>query len=49
MAAITASLFAALGGVVDPMVGNRHFSYFSHPNIRGGEAEPPAEVTVSKP
>jgi dihydrofolate reductase len=29
MATITASLFAALDGVVDPMVGNWHFPYFT--------------------
>jgi len=29
MATITASLFAALDGVVDPMVGNWHFPYFN--------------------
>jgi len=29
MAKITASLFAALDGVVDPMVGNWHFPYFN--------------------
>lgn len=29
MAMITASLFAALDGVVDPMVGNWHFPYFN--------------------
>src|SRR6476660_31623 len=35
MATITASLFAALDGVVDPMVGNWHFPYF---NEQMGEA-----------
>jgi dihydrofolate reductase len=35
MATITASLFAALDGVVDPMVGNWHFPYF---NEEMGEA-----------
>lgn len=35
MAMITASLFAALDGVVDPMVGNWHFPYF---NEEMGEA-----------
>jgi dihydrofolate reductase len=35
MAIITASLFAALDGVVDPMVGNWHFPYF---NDEMGEA-----------
>jgi dihydrofolate reductase len=35
MATITASLFAALDGVVDPMVGNWHFPYF---NDEMGEA-----------
>ena len=29
MATITASLFSALDGVVDPMVGNWHFPYFN--------------------
>jgi dihydrofolate reductase len=29
MATITASLFAALDGVVDPMIGDWHFPYFS--------------------
>src|SRR5947199_10162108 len=29
MATITASLFTALDGVVDPMVGNWHFPYFN--------------------
>src|SRR5437763_11512023 len=29
MATITASLFAALDGVVDPMLGNWHFPYFN--------------------
>ena len=35
MATITASLFAALDGVVDPMIGNWHFPYF---NEEMGEA-----------
>ena len=35
MATITASLFAALDGVVDPGVGNWHFPYF---NDEMGEA-----------
>lgn len=35
MATITASLFSALDGVVDPMVGNWHFPYF---NEQMGEA-----------
>jgi dihydrofolate reductase len=35
MATITASMFAALDGVVDPMVGNWHFPYF---NDEMGEA-----------
>ena len=35
MATITASLFSALDGVVDPMVGNWHFPYF---NEEMGEA-----------
>src|SRR5436305_7789613 len=35
MATITASLFTALDGVVDPMVGNWHFPYF---NEEMGEA-----------
>jgi dihydrofolate reductase len=35
MATISASLFAALDGVVDPMVGNWHFPYF---NEEMGEA-----------
>jgi dihydrofolate reductase len=35
MATITASLFSALDGVVDPMVGNWHFPYF---NDEMGEA-----------
>ena len=35
MATITASLFAALDGVVDPMIGNWHFPYF---NAEMGEA-----------
>lgn len=35
MSTITASLFAALDGVVDPMVGNWHFPYF---NEEMGEA-----------
>jgi dihydrofolate reductase len=35
MAKITASLFSALDGVVDPMVGNWHFPYF---NDEMGEA-----------
>jgi dihydrofolate reductase len=35
MATITASLFAALDGVVDPMIGNWHFPYF---NDEMGEA-----------
>src|ERR687895_1565955 len=29
MATITASMFSALDGVVDPMVGNWHFPYFN--------------------
>jgi dihydrofolate reductase len=29
MATITASMFAALDGVVDPMIGNWHFPYFN--------------------
>ena len=35
MSIITASLFAALDGVVDPMIGNWHFPYF---NEEMGEA-----------
>jgi dihydrofolate reductase len=35
MATITASLFSALDGVVDPMIGNWHFPYF---NDEMGEA-----------
>jgi dihydrofolate reductase len=35
MATITASLFSALDGVVDPMIGNWHFPYF---NEEMGEA-----------
>jgi hypothetical protein len=35
MATITASLFAALDGVVDPAIGNWHFPYF---NEEMGEA-----------
>src|SRR6476646_8159332 len=29
MATVTASLFSALDGVVDPMIGNWHFPYFN--------------------
>ena len=35
MATVTASLFSALDGVVDPMLGNWHFPYF---NEEMGEA-----------
>jgi len=35
MATVTASLFSALDGVVDPMIGNWHFPYF---NDEMGEA-----------
>ena len=46
MATITASLFTALDGVVDPAVGNWHFPYF---NEQMGEAVLMRQLTAPRP
>jgi dihydrofolate reductase len=46
MATITASLFAALDGVVDPGIGNWHFPYFNEEMGRAVEGTHDADVML---
>jgi dihydrofolate reductase len=46
MAAITASMFMALDGVVDPAVGNWHFPYFSDEMGRAVDRTHDADVML---